>query len=673
MKSIRYRAGKSSQRIFPRNIRGISDYNHIMRISKFLSTALLIVYTTVTVTAKSFTQNGLTFSVTSDSLNTVEITARADATSETWKYLEIPATVWHDEKEYEVTSIADKVFYLTFQLQTLKVPTSVTHIGARAFSYCHNLQLAELPATLIDISDGLFEDCTKLTKLVLSDSIRSIGSRAFAYCEHLEPFDLTSTVRTVGDCAFLYCLQWTSVTLPATVEQWGSNVFTNCLNLRTVNYEISSLYRAADILDAWDHEYDVFNLPASMNYVDVYRLSEFRGLKAVSINPANANYTTQEGVLYDKAMSELLWYPKNKQEAAFTVPETVRRLHSLNKNPHLIQITLPDSLQVIDSQAFSGTSIDSIIIPALVKELGSYVFSNCTQLRQVVFLCPLSALPDGTFAECKSLESYTCADSIVAIGDMCFYESGLRNFSVPDSVRFINSWAFARCRNLKQVSLPAITRFIGNGAFLECEQLEEIILPDSLQSLGNGVFSHCMGLRSVSIAADNPNYFDVDGVLADRYHQRLIYYPAGRIDTLYTLPESIKRIGNEAFSGQPYLRTLTMHAELDSLGTGALHDCPQLRRITGLPSVPPYYDAGTYMMSDFDADVYVPLGALQAYQQDFMWGQYRLHEVDTTIGTAIATSIRNDVPKRVIRLDGIVLKQPCKAGIYISDGKKILK
>ena len=644
-----------------------------MRISKLLLIAVLSVYVTITATADSFTQEGLTFCVTSDSMNTVEITARADEMSETWKNLEIPATVWYNEKEYQVTSIADGVFYLTLQLQTLKVPASVTHIGARAFSYCHKLQQAELPATLTDISDGLFEDCTKLTKLVLSDSIRTIGSRAFAYCEQLEPFDLTSTVRTVGDCAFLYCLQWTSITLPSTVEHWGYNVFSNCLNLRKVNFEMSSLYRATDILDAWDHEYDVFNLPASMSYVDTYRLSEFKGLKSVCIDPANANYATREGVLYDKAMSTLLWYPKNKQEEAFTVPESVRSIQTLNKNAHLHQLTLPDSLQEIAPSAFSGTSIESITIPTSVTEFGDYVFCNCTRLKHAVLKCPLSTLPDGTFAECTSLESFECPDTITSIGRMCFYESGLRNCNIPTSVRSIDGWAFARCRNLEHVSLPSHIRFIGSASFLECEQLEEVILPDSLQYLGNSAFTQCMKLRSVSIAADNPNFFDIEGVLADRHHQRLIYYPTGRTDTLYTLPNSIKRIGDEAFSGQPYLRTLVLHAEVDSLGAGALHDCPQLSRITGLPAVPPYYNSWTYMTSDFNADVYVPQGSLQAYQKDFMWSQYRLHEVDTTIDTAIAAPMRYDVPPRVIRLDGIVLKQSHKKGLYIIGGRKILR
>jgi hypothetical protein len=644
-----------------------------MRIGELLLIALLTVCAPITATADSFTQEGLTFCVISDSLNTVEITARADVMSETWKNLEIPATVWHDGKEYQVTSIADDVFYLTLQLQTLKVPASVTHIGARAFSYCHRLQSAELPATLIDISDGLFEDCTNLTKVVLSDSIRTIGSRAFAYCEQLEPFDLTSTVRAVGDCAFLYCLQWTSVTLPSTVEHWGYSVFLNCVNLHTVNFEISTLYRAADILDAGDHEYDVFNLPASMNYVDVYRLSEFRGLKAVCINPANANYTTQDGVLYDKAMSKMLWYPRNKQEEVFTVPESVRSIQTLNKNRHLRQLNLPDSLQVIASYAFSETPIESITIPASVTEIGSYILRNCTRLKEVVFLCPLSSLPDGTFAECTSLKSIAGTDSITSIGNMCFYESGLRNYSIPTSVRSIDSWAFARCRNLKQVSLPSHTHFIGSGAFLECEELEEVILPDSLQSLGNGAFTQCMNLRSVSIATDNPNFFDVEGVLADRHHQRLIYYPTGRTDTLYTLPTSIKRIGEEAFFKQPYLRTLVLHAEVDSLGAGALHDCPQLSRITGLPAVPPYYDMGTSMMSDFNVDVYVPSRSLHAYQQNYMWSKYRLHEVDTTIDSVIAVPMRHDAQQRVIRLNGIVPKQTNKAGIYIIGGKIILK
>ena len=644
-----------------------------MRISKLLLIALLSVYAAMTATADSFTQDGLTFCVTSDSVNTVEITARADAMSETWKNLEIPATVWYDEKEYQVTSIADGVFYLTLQLQTLKVPASVTHIGARAFSYCHKLQQAELPATLTDISDGLFEDCTQLTKVVLSDSIRTIGSRAFAHCEQLNPFDIASTVKTVGDCAFLYCLQWTSVTLPSTVEHWGSNVFLNCLNLRKVNFEMSSLYHATDILDAWDHEYDVFNLPAGMSYVDTYRLSEFKGLKSVYVDPANANYATREGVLYDKAMTTLLWYPNNKQEEAFTVPESVRSIQTLNQNPHLHQLTLPDSLQAIAPYAFSEMPIESISIPTSVTEFGDYVFCNCTRLKHAVLKCPLSTLPAGTFAGCTSLESFECPDTITSIGKMCFYESGLRHFSMPASVRYIDDWAFARCRNLEKVSLPSYTRSIGSASFLECEQLEEVILPDSLQYLGNGAFTQCMKLRRVSIAADNPNFFDIEGVLADRHHECLIYYPTGRTDTLYTIPRCIKRIGEKAFFKQPYLRTLEMHHEIDRLDAGALHDCPQLSRITDMPAVPPYYDSGTYMASDFNADVYVPLGSLQAYQKDFMWSQYRLHEVDTTIDTAIAAPIRHDVPSRVIRLDGVVLKQSHKKGLYIIGGRKILR
>ena len=643
-----------------------------MNIGKFLLIVLLAVSVRTTA-ADSFTQNGLTFCVTSDSLNTVEIISRANALAETWKNLEIPATVHYGEKEYQVTSIADDVFYITHHLQTLKVPESVTHIGSRAFSYCYELQHVELPSTLTDIGDGLFENCTKLTKVVMSDSVHTIGNRAFAYCEQLEPFDLTNSVRTVGDCAFMCCLQWTSVTLPATVEYWGRNVFLNCINLRTVNFGMSSLYRAADILDAWDHEYDVFNLPANMSYVDIGCLSEFRGLKAVNIDPANANYATREGVLYDKTMSQLLWYPKNKQEETFVVPESVKSIFTLNENTHLRQITLPDSLQIIASYAFSGTPIESISIPTTVTEFGNYVFCNCPTLKHVVLKCPLSTLPNGTFSGCKLLESIEGLDSITSIGSMCFYESGLRNYSIPASVSIIDGWAFARCRNLKQICLPSHARYIGNAAFLECEQLEEITLPDSLQFLGNGAFTQCMKLRSFSIAADNPNYCDVEGVLADKHHQRLLYYPTGRTDTLYTIPGSIKRIGDEAFYKQPFLRTLVMHAKIDSLGAGALHDCPQLSRITGLPAVPPYYNDGTRMISDFNADVYVPFGSLEAYQQDFMWSQYRLHEVDAAINSAIVSPMRNDVSKMEISLDGIIPKHAHRRGIHISKGKKILR
>ena len=124
--------------------------------------------------------------------------------------------------------------------------------------------------------------------------------------------------------------------------------------------------------------------------------------------------------------------------------------------------------------------------------------------------------------------------------------------------------------------------------------------PDLPPNEGRDIFVDCAELlQSVDVACGN-----LEGVLADRHHECLIYYPTGRTDTLYTIPRCIKRIGEKAFFKQPYLRTLEMHHEIDRLDAGALHDCPQLSRITDMPAVPPYYDSGTYMASDFNADVY---------------------------------------------------------------------
>lgn len=70
---------------------------------------------------------------------------------------------------------------------------------------------------------------------------------------------------------------------------------------------------------------------------------------------------------------------------------------------------------------------------------------------------------------------------------------------VSDSVTSIRPFAFATCRNLKEIKIPSSVISIGNSAFAGCSSLKEIKIPNSITSIGEYAFAGCSSLREVKI------------------------------------------------------------------------------------------------------------------------------------------------------------------------------
>ena len=80
--------------------------------------------------------------------------------------------------------------------------------------------------------------------------------------------------------------------------------------------------------------------------------------------------------------------------------------------------------------AFQGcTNLECVTVPESVDSMGAYVFSECTGLKNAVFLGGLTYLDDCTFDECTSLESVT----------------------IPASITSIFSYVFEGCTSLKDI------------------------------------------------------------------------------------------------------------------------------------------------------------------------------------------------------------------------------
>ncbi len=103
-----------------------------------------------------------------------------------------------------VTEIGAEAFWFCPLLEKIELPAGLTKIGARAFAYCTSLTELTLPDSVTEVSEGLCLENKALTKVTLGSKVDSIGEKAFAYCINLTSIN-SSSVKNVAEDAFKWC------------------------------------------------------------------------------------------------------------------------------------------------------------------------------------------------------------------------------------------------------------------------------------------------------------------------------------------------------------------------------------------------------------------------------------------------------------------------------------
>ena len=102
-------------------------------------------------------------------------------------------------------------------------------------------------------------------------------------------------------------------------------------------------------------------------------------------------------------------------------------------------------------------------------------------------------------------------------------------------------------------------------------------IPGSVDSYSHS-FSGCSSLKEVRVAASNDTFESVSGVLMNEKKDTIYQYPAGKVGT-YTIPDTVKTIGSQAFNGCT-LERITIPASVTDIGDGAFSYCDSLESIT---------------------------------------------------------------------------------------------
>ncbi len=144
---------------------------------------------------------------------------------------------------------------------------------------------------------------------------------------------------------------------------------------------------------------------------------------------------------------------------------------------------MPDTYK-IKSSAFLKSRMDSVILPQNLKEIESYAFRGCPNLKSVVIPSSVIKIADNAFDDnCEVLFENESAENIITLND-----SVLTGISLPQK------------RGIVDLSGYTNVSTIGHRAFCNC-RMDSVILPPNLKNIRLEAFSNCQNLKSISIPA----------------------------------------------------------------------------------------------------------------------------------------------------------------------------
>ncbi len=116
-------------------------------------------------------------------------------------------------------------------------------------------------------------------------------------------------------------------------------------------------------------------------------------------------------------------------------------------------------------------------------------------------------------------------------------------------------------------------------AFFADDSIASITIPSSITSISEGAIYFCFGLSDINVLPGNQKYCSVDGVLFNKDISQIILYPSAKKSTTYKIPNGVKNISGETFSGCSALTKVDIPNSVAIIGRYPFSNCKRLTAI----------------------------------------------------------------------------------------------
>lgn len=434
-----------------------------------------------------------------------------------------------------VTKIGKYAFWISEAIR-MEIPDTVTEIGEYAFDLCKDMQFLHFPGGMSVFPASLFRECTSLQKIEIGEGVKEIQNGAMKGCPALRWVSIPASVTKIGEDVFdegvtpVICGEKGSYAeayamkkgLPFTEKD--SEIGIDTPEGSVLQDGVWYTYQEeTDSYIAAGYTYEIPKtvvLPEQINGKTVSGIGKeaFKGCNLLErIEPPSTITEIGEYAFSECGMlDEIIMKEGIKRIASFAF-EGSRNIKSL---------VLPAGIEEYGEGIFINSIIEKLTLPSDMTAIGPSFFKEATLKEALVLPNSVQVIEENAFKN-SILDTLILPDSLVRIEKEAFYNAHMDDLKIPDSVREIEEEAFyiadIRCviigkgithisrrafcgASIEDLILPDTIISIGEEAFCVCYELLRVYLPSSVKNIENGVeklgldlFEGCTSLEKVEI------------------------------------------------------------------------------------------------------------------------------------------------------------------------------
>ena len=289
---------------------------------------------------------------------------------------------------------------------------------------------------------------------------------------------------------YLKSINRTTKEVTVTVYE-GNSAYDNRMNIDEMWFEVNPSERTAKLLEMDNDESTGkdYTVPSSIRFAGhMFRVTEIGG--AAFFEKKVKSVTLPMGL---KSIGVNAFMGSTISEMNIPATVTNIRERAFSGIPALKTISVPNSVKTIGHSCFVAcTGLTEVKLPARLEKLENSMFRGCRSLTKVTLPQNIDKIDTGTFEDCKALAHIDLPQSVTTIGQNAFKNTALTEVPVTTNLKLIDSNAFEGCNGLTSVSLPASVQ-IEFEAFKNCKNLRKATISAEHRGIPDDIYMIFMG------------------------------------------------------------------------------------------------------------------------------------------------------------------------------------